>query len=54
MMKIRFTPKTKDDWRLLLHLAQLIRLSTREQLAIVVDFWQASINKEQANVNQGR
>lgn len=31
-MKIGFSPKTKDDWRLLLRLAKCIRLADRDSI----------------------
>ena len=35
-MKIGFTPKSKDDWRLLLKIVKILRLCNRAQLAKLV------------------
>jgi hypothetical protein len=40
-MKIGFTPKMKGDWRLMLTLAKMLRLASKEDLTSIVHRWEA-------------
>ena len=45
-VKIGFTPKSKDDWRLLLTLARYIRLASKVELSYVVQRWKTQQSED--------
>lgn len=50
-MKIGFIPHTQADWRLLLRLAKLIRLASRQDLTFIVCLWEKE--NQQRNTRAG-
>ena len=52
-MKIGFTPKSKEDWRLLLKIVKILRLCNKAQLAKLVQCGELLLDVHPLSYNAG-